>query len=333
MKIAAIQAEPIWFNLDACVDKTIALIHEAASNGTQLVGFPEAFIPGYPMRAWSNGFDPMFLTKYLQNSLSVKSEQYQKLLRGVRDAKIWVVVGFVERDGDSMYCAQSIINPKGRVVLHRRKIKPVGNERAVWGDAPADSLITSVQGPEGATIGSLICGEHYQPLLRFHHYMQGVQIHVASWPFSNSIQDGAPPALSSDMCVVTCRNAALEGQMFVISSTPVMKPENAELCGVAGTPWDFQRGGFAAIYGPDGSELTKPLDPTEEGIIYADIDLDQRLPAKLAIDTVGHFSRPDLLSLHISPSINPLVRQKGKEEELGLLSKIPQLPDEETDRK
>ncbi|KAL0573923.1 hypothetical protein V5O48_008020 [Marasmius crinis-equi] len=334
MKIAAIQAEPVWFNLDASVDKVIALAKEAASNGAQLVGFPEAFIPGYPMRLWSSGFDPAFSTRYLQNSLSVKSEQYQRLLRGVRDAKIWAVVGFVERDGDSMYCAQSIINPNGKVVLHRRKLKATGYERVIWGDAPADSLITSVEGPEGAIIGCLICGEHRQPLLRFHHYTQGVQIHVASWPFFGSTKDGTPPAFSSENATMFARCTASEGQMFVISSTHVMRPENAELCGVAGTVRDFKTGGgFAAIHGPDGRELAAFQDPMEEGILYADINLEARLTGKIISDSVGHYSRPDLLSLHVSAAINPLVRQQGKkEEEYTLLAKIPQLTGEEYEK-
>lgn len=48
IKVAAIQAEPVWYNLEGTVDKSIALIEEAAANGANVVGFPEVFIPGYP---------------------------------------------------------------------------------------------------------------------------------------------------------------------------------------------------------------------------------------------------------------------------------------------
>jgi predicted amidohydrolase len=48
IKVAAIQAEPVWYNLEGTVDKSISLIQEAASNGANVVGFPEVFIPGYP---------------------------------------------------------------------------------------------------------------------------------------------------------------------------------------------------------------------------------------------------------------------------------------------
>ncbi|ESK92265.1 nitrilase [Moniliophthora roreri MCA 2997] len=329
MKVAAVQAEPAWFDLEAGVDKVVSIIKDAAVNGAQLVGFPEAFIPGYPMRIWTEAFDPVFLTKFQKASLSVTSSQYQRILQTTRDAGIWVVLGFVELDGNSMYAAQSIISSTGEVVLHRRKIKPTGHERTIWGDAPADSLKTAVQGPDGVIIGALNCWENLQPLLRFHHYSQGVQIHVASWPFSDSIADGGIPQFSSDFQVSATRFAAMEGPMFVISSTQILRPENAALCGLDGTPWNPEKGGgFAAIYGPDGRQLTPPIDPGEEKILYADVDLDHLRMAKLVVDPVGHYSRPDLLSLHVAtPPTNPatLVRYTGKDD-YSLLSRIPQLP-------
>ena len=54
-------------------------------------------------------------------------------------------------------------------------------------------------------------------------------------------------------------------------------------------PLSYQLGGgFAAIYGPDGRQLTPPIDPGEETILYADIDLDLLRMAKLTVDPVGH---------------------------------------------
>ena len=51
-KVAAVQAAPIWLDLDATVDKCIRLIQEAADKGCQLIAFPETFIPGYPWHIW-----------------------------------------------------------------------------------------------------------------------------------------------------------------------------------------------------------------------------------------------------------------------------------------
>lgn len=48
LKIAAIQAEPAWNDLEGGVVKSISLIEQAAKEGANVVGFPEVFIPGYP---------------------------------------------------------------------------------------------------------------------------------------------------------------------------------------------------------------------------------------------------------------------------------------------
>ncbi len=48
VKVAAVQAEPVRNDLQGGVEKAIAIIEEAGSNGTNVLGFPEVFIPGYP---------------------------------------------------------------------------------------------------------------------------------------------------------------------------------------------------------------------------------------------------------------------------------------------
>ncbi|KAJ7631319.1 carbon-nitrogen hydrolase [Mycena polygramma] len=325
MKVAAIQSEPVWWDLKGGVAKTISLIKEAASNGAELVGFPESFIPGYPMAIWAQPFNPPFLTKFQKNCLSVQSAEFKEILAATKEVGIWVVLGFCELDRASMYATQVIINPDGVVVLYRRKLKATGHERTIWGDGPADSLQSAVKGPGGVVVGALNCWEHLQPLLRFHHYSLGVQIHIASWPYCGAVCEGAPPQFSSDAQVLQCKFAALEGQMFVIASTAFLSPENAELCGVKGAPfWEMPHGGgFAAIYAPDGTQITPTIPPNQEAIIYADIDLEAINQAKLTADPVGHYSRPDLLSLRVNTRPIPLVSQDGQEE-YTLLSRIVQ---------
>jgi nitrilase len=54
------------------------------------------------------------------------------------------------------------------------------------------------------------------------------------------------------------------------------------------------------IYGPDGAELTERLPIEQEGFVMAEVDLQDRDMANRLIDVVGHYSRPDLLSLNIT---------------------------------
>lgn len=56
-------------------------------------------------------------------------------------------------------------------------------------------------------------------------------------------------------------------------------------------------GGYSAVIGPDGTLLSKPLGPEEEGLVIVDIDSSASIQARSFLDVCGHYSRPDLLWL------------------------------------
>jgi len=191
----------------------------------------------------------------MANSLSLNSPEMEAIKAAVKAAGIFVVLGYSERDGGSLYMAQSFISPEGIIVNHRRKIKPTHVERTIWGDGQASSLKTVVGTPFGK-IGALCCFEHYQPLLRYYQYFQGEQIHVAAWPAFFEVPKGSPwlyqgsPAAS----LIASRFMALEGQAFVIVSTQTVKEGNLDsmhlletgvtdkvscICGVSNDNADF----------------------------------------------------------------------------------------------
>jgi aliphatic nitrilase len=72
-----------------------------------------------------------------------------------------------------------------------------------------------------------------------------------------------------------------------------------------------QGGGFARIYGPEGSELAEPLDETEEGLLFADLDFSLIAIAKSAADPVGHYSRPDVFRLQVNLAPAPKIVHGG----------------------
>ena len=100
--------------------------------------------------------------KYMANSMTRDSSQMKRIQQAVREAGMFVVLGYSERDGASLYMGQAFISPEGEIVHHRRKIKPTHVERTLWGDGQADSLKCVVDSPFGR-IGGLNCWEHLQP--------------------------------------------------------------------------------------------------------------------------------------------------------------------------
>jgi aliphatic nitrilase len=75
-------------------------------------------------------------------------------------------------------------------------------------------------------------------------------------------------------------------------------------------------GGFARIYGPDGSPLGTNLPEDQEGLVVADIDLGLISLAKAAGDPAGHYSRPDVTRLLFNKTRRePVVLQRQPERE------------------
>ncbi|KAJ3521573.1 hypothetical protein NM208_g13226 [Fusarium decemcellulare] len=89
--------------------------------------------------------------------------------------------------------------------------------------------------------------------------------------------------------------------MALPHSSQVLTPKSHEKANVQGYAYTEKAGGgFSTIFSPFGQELVEPLQPDEEGILYAEIDIKEKYKAKQNLDTVGHYSRPDQLSLRVN---------------------------------
>ncbi len=298
LRVAAVQAAPVFLDLDATIDKTISLMREAARQGAQLVAFPETWIPGYPWWIWLNSpaLGMPFVQRYHDNSLVVGSPEFERLAKAAREIGIWMSTGFSERAGGSLYIAQALFDDQGRVVKARRKLKPTHVERTVFGEGDGSDL--AVMETAIGNVGMLACWEHLQPLSKYAMYAQNEQIHIGAWP-SFSLYRGAAHALGPELNTAVSQVYAAEGQCFVVAPCATVSKEMHELLCTD----ELQRqlllpgGGFARIYGPDGTPLGQPLPEHEEGLVLADIDLGTISLAKAAADPAGHYARPDVTRL------------------------------------
>jgi len=298
--VACVQAEPVILDRERTIDKLEGLAAEAAGKGVELVVFPETFVPVYPSSQWAKAFAGWqnegakeTFARMAQNSVAVGSPSEQRLAACARELGIWLVTGVNEVEPErpgTIYNALLYHAPDGSLALHHRKLVPTNHERLIWGQGDGRGL-TAVETGFGR-LGGLVCWENYMPLARFALYEAGVEIYVAS------------TADDSDAWQATLVHIARESRSYVISpcafqrasSYPESFPLRAELDG-AGV---LGRGG-SAILAPDGSYLAGPLYD-EEGILYAELDPTALLAERQRFDPVGHYHRPDVLRLGVSPS-------------------------------
>ncbi len=294
-KAAAIQASPVFLDKEATVEKACRLVEEAASQGAALVVFPETWVPGYPV--WTNAvsrwnYSPAkkVYSRLYKNAVDIPGPVTECLGEAARKAGIFLVMGVNERSrSGTLYNTILFIGRDGQLLGKHRKLVPTYHERMVW--APGDASTLRVFDTEIGRLSGLICWEHWMPLARYALYAQGEQVHASLWPSAD------------ETFLLACRHIAFEGRLFVIVScsylTKAMLPADFELMKeMESFPEVLFRGG-SAIIGPDAKYLAGPIYD-HEAILYADIDLEQIIEEKQALDVVGHYARPEVFTLHIN---------------------------------
>jgi len=208
------------------------------------------------------------------------------LASAARDAGIWLAVGVNELERGTLYNSLLLYAPDGSLALHHRKLVPTNHERLVWGQGDGRGLETVET--DAGVVGGLICWENLMPLARFALYERGVELYLA------------PTAEDSDGWHDTIRHIARESRAFVLSCCVFQRASGypADIPLAAGDEL-VGRGG-SAIVAPGGSYLAGPLWD-EEGILYADLDPAQMYAARQRFDPAGHYHRPDVLSLNVTP--------------------------------
>ncbi|MFK7957655.1 MAG: carbon-nitrogen hydrolase family protein [Lysobacterales bacterium] len=297
VKAAAVQAAPAFMDLKASVEKTCDYIAMAAGQGCDLVAFPETWIPGYPWYIWLNAtaLNMKYFGQYHANSLAIGSDEYETIAQCAKQHNIYVSLGASERDHGSLYIAQFLFGRDGQTLATRRKLKPTHMERTVYGDGDGSDL--KVTETDIGNIGQLACWEHLQPLNRYAMFSLHEQIHVGAWPSFSMYPEAH--ALGPVVNTAASLTYAVEGSCFVVAPCGVISQEMVDALVENETHAALMKkgGGHARIYAPDGSAMGANIDPEEEGLVVADLDLSAITIAKCFADPVGHYSRPDATAL------------------------------------
>lgn len=293
VRAAAAQIAPDLTSADGTLARVLETMRDAARRGVALIVFPETFIPYYPY--FSFVLPPALQgaphLQLIDRAPTVPGPVTDAVGAAAREHGMVVVLGVNERDHGSLYNTQLVFDADGTLLLKRRKITPTYHERMVWGQGDASGLV-AVDTRVGR-VGALACWEHYNPLARYALMAEHEQIHCAQFPGSL-----VGPIFAEQMAV-TIRHHALESGCFVINATGWLHDEQIRAITPDEKLQAALRGGcHTAIVSPEGKYLAEPL--TEgEGLVVADLDLALIAKRKRMMDSVGHYARPELLSLAI----------------------------------
>jgi predicted amidohydrolase len=302
IRAAVVQHAPVFLDREASLDKALALIGEAAGNAADLVVFGETRLPCSPAwvfgsAAWDDAAAKRAYARLLDNGVEIPSETTDRLCAAAREHGVHVAIGVNERQrgsGGSLFNSLLYLSPAGEILGVHRKLVPTHAERLIW--AGGDGSTLHVFDTPIGRLGGLICWEHWMPLARFAMHTKGEQIHVAAWPDAPEIHH------------LASRHYAFEGRCFVICAStfltldmipPELKATNdlkalealSEAEGVV-------LSGGSGIIGPDGEWIAGPAGD-EETIVYGEMDLARIGEEFQALDTAGHYNRPDVFQLTV----------------------------------
>lgn len=301
LKIALAQIAPVWLNRDKTIEKIKSYIADAASKGADLVVFGEALLPGYPFwlektngAAFNSPMQKKIHAHYMDQAINIESGQLDAFCRLAKELSIAIYLGIIERPDDrgghSLYCSIVYVNKDGEIKSVHRKLMPTYEERLSWSPGDGHGLVTHSLPP--FTVGGLNCWENWMPLTRAAMYAQGEDLHVSIWPGSKRNTERLIPMIAEESRSYVMGVSGLFRQQDIPDDFPFpdLMRENTN---------EILANGGSCLADPEGSWVIEPFTD-EEKLVLAEIDHSKVREERQNFDPSGHYSRPDVLKLHVN---------------------------------
>ena len=302
LNVGLAQIAPVWLDRKATLAKICSYIEKAALEGCELVAFGETLLPGYPFwlssthgSKFESDVQKDIHAHYLGNAVDIRRGDLQPVVDIAKAKCIAVMLGCYElgsdRGGHTGYASLVYVDRDGIIQNAHRKLMPTYEERLSWGIGDGHGLKVFPLGP--FQLGGLNCWENWMPLPRAALHAMGENLHVAVWPGAkrNTID--------------ITRFSAIESRSYLISVSGLLRKSDV--------PADFPHrdlvldsfdsevvsDGGSCVAGPDGSWIIEPTCNAEV-LLTAELDYGEVLRERQNFDISGHYSRPDVLKLHIN---------------------------------
>ena len=300
LKIGLVQEGPVYLDLPASVLRACNYIQRAASEGAEIVVFPESWLSGYPfwvdsapgVASWDHEPSKEAFRLMHASGVSIPGPEVEAIGQAAKDHGVLVVMGANETPATgpgngSIYNALLIFDSSGELVIHHRKLLPTHGERLVH--TPGDAQGLRAIDWQGIRLGGLICWEHWMPLTRQAMHEQGEHLHLALWPQVKEISR------------LTSRHYAFEGRCFVLAVGARMHqndlPQDFLLDFEQPEEWILKGG--SALYAPNGDLLFGPLGPETDFAMIEIDDLAMTVRERMALDTSGHYHHRNVFGFQV----------------------------------
>lgn len=278
IKLAAVQAAPVFLDKAATTEKVCQLILQAGRDGADIIGFPETFIAGYPgwveLIGLSTPVAKSLFVRIFDAAVEVPGPETDAIGAACREANIYAIVGINERRPNTtgtLWNTNLFFGRDGTLLHKHQKFTPTIGEKLIHapGETGSKTSILTDFGP----VSSLICGENGNPLAIYSLSLDYPVVHVASWPPHMSLGQQ-----SGDVAKLFSGFVATSAGCFVINSVALVDDIAIKEYGIDDEIKAYlekeQTNRQASIVGPGGASLPTTSSESNE-LIYAEVDTDR----------------------------------------------------------